>query len=62
MTATVLILVAVYVASVVYRAYLMTRIPKFCQDVKHCTLGPKHHRVVIVAPPRKLPRIVLKHV
>jgi hypothetical protein len=52
-------LISVYVVTVVYRARLMS-VPKFCQNVKRCRW--KHHRVVIVAPPNKPARAVLKHV
>ena len=57
---TVVGLFALYAASVVYRAKLLTfaRVSKFCQDVRHCT---RKHRVVFIKPPHKPLRAVMKH-
>lgn len=50
--------VAVYAWTVAYRAKVLTRVPKFCQDVAHCV---RAHRLVFVKPPNKPLRAVLKH-
>jgi hypothetical protein len=59
MTTLCLVTFVAYLWTVWYRARLNV-LPTFCHDVKHCRW--KHHRVVIVAPPNKPLRAVLKHV
>lgn len=54
-----LVLIATYTCTVVYRAWIATRIPKFCQFVRGC---PYKHKVVFIQPPNKPFRAVLKHV
>ncbi len=53
-----LVCLVVYAASVVYRASLLSRVPKYCHDVRRCR---RKHRLVFIQPPNKPVRAVLKH-